>query len=106
MPATANSWATTAASRAFREPVRSEPGITRILTTAMPCQYGGRLRGSRGLRHDPEKWALVFPRDKRKRRLRGDHAHSKIAIGVAIHARPGAVRGRSCGRPRPGPAAG
>ena len=26
------------------------------------------------LEHDPEKWEPVFPRDKRQRRLRGDHA--------------------------------
>jgi len=27
--------------------------------------------------HDPEKWAPVFPRDKRGTRLRGDHAQIK-----------------------------
>ena len=27
--------------------------------------------------HDPEKWAPVFPRDKRGTRLRGDHAQTK-----------------------------
>ena len=29
------------------------------------------------LEHDPEKWAPVFPRDKRGTRLRGDHAQTK-----------------------------
>jgi hypothetical protein len=26
------------------------------------------------LEHDPEEWEPVLPRDKRQRRLRGDHA--------------------------------
>ena len=30
----------------------------------------------RALKHDPEKWAPVFPRDKRGTRLRGDHAQT------------------------------
>src|SRR6516164_2383539 len=30
----------------------------------------------RKLKHDPEKWAPVFPRDKRGTRLRGDHAQT------------------------------
>jgi hypothetical protein len=34
-----------------------------------------------GLQHDPEKWAPVFPRDKRKR-LRGDHAQTKKQSGM------------------------
>jgi len=29
------------------------------------------------LEHDPEKWKPVFPRDKRKTRLRGDHAQTE-----------------------------
>jgi hypothetical protein len=29
------------------------------------------------LEHDPEKWEPVFPRDKRRTRLRGDHAQIK-----------------------------
>jgi hypothetical protein len=29
------------------------------------------------LEHDPEKWKPVFSRDKRQRRLRGDHALSE-----------------------------
>ena len=29
------------------------------------------------LEHDPEKRAAAFPRDKRQRRLRGDHANQK-----------------------------
>jgi hypothetical protein len=32
------------------------------------------------LEHDPEKWAPVFPRDKRGTRLRGDHAQTKMVI--------------------------
>src|SRR5215213_8522926 len=39
-----------------------------------------RFRGemsSGWLEHDPEKWAPVFPRDKRGTRLRGDHAQIK-----------------------------
>src|SRR5262249_23412203 len=39
--------------------------------------------------HDPEKCAAVFPRDKRRRRLRGDHAQTvssphmtKIRVGL------------------------
>ena len=31
---------------------------------------------SHALEHDPEKWGPVFPRDKRRMRLRGDHAQT------------------------------
>src|SRR6202049_4474439 len=31
---------------------------------------------STAVEHDPEKWAAVFPRDKRQGRLRGDHAQT------------------------------
>jgi O-antigen/teichoic acid export membrane protein len=33
--------------------------------------------GKASLKHDPEKWTPVFPRDKRGTRLRGDHAQPK-----------------------------
>jgi len=33
---------------------------------------------SRQVEHDPEKWAPVFPRDKRSTRLPGDHAQSNL----------------------------
>jgi hypothetical protein len=36
------------------------------------------------LEHDPEKCEAVFPRDKRQRRLRGDHAQSKNQSAMTI----------------------
>src|SRR6266851_5585651 len=42
-----------------------------------PCAlYGAHVNETENsrLEHDPEKWAPVFPRDKRGTRLRGDHA--------------------------------
>jgi hypothetical protein len=47
----------------------------------MPLQKGDVVRlvtsCGGGLEHDPEKWAPVFPRDKRGTRLRGDHAQTE-----------------------------
>jgi uncharacterized protein len=46
---------------------------------SMPIVIEPALRadGARAqLEHDPEKWTPVFPRDKRRTRLRGDHAQT------------------------------
>jgi hypothetical protein len=43
-----------------------------------------RLRKAR-LKHDPEKCAAVFPRDKRGTRLRGDHAQTTTQSAMTIH---------------------
>jgi hypothetical protein len=32
------------------------------------------------LEHDPEKWKPVFPRDKWRRHLRGDHAQTSRSM--------------------------
>jgi hypothetical protein len=40
------------------------------------------------LAHDPEKWAPVFPRDKRATRLRGDHAQTKTYSAMVIQSNP------------------
>jgi hypothetical protein len=40
------------------------------------------------LAHDPEKWAPVFPRDKRGTRLRGDHAQTKTYSATVIQSNP------------------
>ncbi|MGB7835216.1 MAG: hypothetical protein WBL84_23720, partial [Xanthobacteraceae bacterium] len=34
--------------------------------------------------HDPEKSVAVFPRDKRRTRLRGDHAQTKTQSAMTI----------------------
>jgi hypothetical protein len=37
---------------------------------------------NKNLKHDPEKWAAVFPRDKRGTRLRGDMLKQTDAIMI------------------------
>src|ERR1700738_4126369 len=48
----------------------------RPATPSQNTGSAGRLLSPADLEHDPEKWAAVFPRDKRQGRLRGDHAQT------------------------------
>jgi hypothetical protein len=43
----------------------------------------GKNAAAVALKHDPEKWTPVFPRDKRGTRLRGDHAQTKRRLKLA-----------------------
>jgi hypothetical protein len=45
--------------------------------STIPPDVTATQRKKLTLKHDPEKCVAVFPRDKRQRRLRGDHAQSK-----------------------------
>ena len=49
----------------------------------------GQTTSDLRLTHDPEKWVPVFPRDKRRPRLRGDHAQTTSQSAMAT--RPKAI---------------
>ena len=63
------------------EPARRRP---RLEIEWALRRWGSGPPLSATLERDPEKWAPVFPRDKRGTRLRGDHAQTKRQIGMTI----------------------